>query len=44
MIILDCGVIEMKIEYNALDIAKWFIFKTNSEIRSHVAENDEYEV
>lgn len=30
--------------YSAKDIAIWFIYKTNAEIKEHVAENDDYEV
>ena len=30
--------------FNASDIALWFIYKTNAEIKENVAENDEEEV
>ena len=34
----------MIIMYSARDIASWFIYKTNAEIKEHVADNDEYDV
>ena len=34
----------MIVMFNARDIASWFIYKTNAEIKEHVADNDEYEV
>lgn len=30
--------------YSANEIALWFLYKTNAEIREHIAENEEYEV
>ena len=30
--------------YNAIDIAKWFLYKNNSERREKIAVNDDYEV
>ena len=37
-----CGI--MKGRYSAMDIATWFIYKTNSEKKENVAINDDYEV
>lgn len=34
----------MKKEYSALDIATWFIYKTNAEKKENQAVNDDYEV
>lgn len=34
----------MRREYSALDIATWFIYKTNAEIKENQAVNDEFEV
>ena len=30
--------------YNAKDIALWFLYKNNAEIKEHIADNDDYEV
>lgn len=30
--------------YNAEEIALWFLYKNNAEIKEHIAENEEYEV
>ena len=30
--------------YSAKEIALWFLYKTNAEIKEHIVENDEYEV
>ena len=34
----------MRYMFKARDIALWFIYKTNAEIKEHVAVNDDYEV
>lgn len=34
----------MKGQYSALDIATWFIYKTNAEIKENQAEEDSYEI
>lgn len=38
------GVSAMNREYSALDIATWFIYKTNAEIKENQTNNDTYEV
>lgn len=37
-------VINMKNRYSALDIATWFIYKTNAEKKEIQAKNDDYEI
>ena len=37
------GVIKMEGKYSALDIATWFIYKTNSEVKEHSNDDDIYE-
>lgn len=31
-------------QYSALDIANWFIYKTNSEMKEHQSSSDEYDI
>ena len=38
------GVRAMREEYDALDIATWFIYKTNAEKKENQASNDNYEI
>lgn len=34
----------MEKEYSALDVALWFIYKTNAEMKNNVADNDDFDI